>query len=69
MLLYLSSTLTLTVRGHLGSNEAMLGELVDMVEKHDIHPVIGETFVWKDAPKAFESMMKQGTVGKIVVKI
>ncbi len=47
----------------------MLGEVVDFVEKHDIHPVIGETFEWKYAPKAFESMMKQGTVGKIVVAI
>ena len=47
----------------------MIEELVDRVEKHDIYPVIGETFAWRDAPKAFESMMRQGTVGKIVVVI
>lgn len=45
----------------------MLEELVDQVEKHDIHPVVGETFGWRDASKAFGSMMKQGTVGKIVI--
>jgi NADPH:quinone reductase-like Zn-dependent oxidoreductase len=47
----------------------MLEELVHQVEKHDIHPVVGETFTWRDAPKAFVSMMKQGTVGKIVITI
>ena len=45
----------------------MIEELVEQIEKHDIHPVIGETFMWQDAPKAFQSMMKQGTVGKIVI--
>lgn len=47
----------------------MVEELVASVEKHDIHPVLGQTFAWKDVPKAFEAMMKQGTVGKIVVTI
>jgi NADPH:quinone reductase-like Zn-dependent oxidoreductase len=47
----------------------MMDELVEQVEKHDIHPVIGETFAWRDAPKAFERMMEQGTVGKIVITI
>lgn len=47
----------------------MMDELVELVEKHNIHPVIGETYAWRDALKAFESMMKQGTVGKIVITI
>jgi NADPH:quinone reductase-like Zn-dependent oxidoreductase len=47
----------------------MLDELVGQVEKYDIQPVIGETYAWRDAPRAFESMMKQGTVGKIVITI
>ena len=47
----------------------MIDELVGLVEKHDIHPVIGGTYAWRDAPNAFESMMKQGTVGKIVITI
>jgi NADPH:quinone reductase-like Zn-dependent oxidoreductase len=47
----------------------MIEELVEQVEKHDIHPVVGETFAWPDCLKAFESMMKQGTVGKIVITV
>lgn len=57
------------VTGHLASNKAMIEELVELVESHDIHPVIGEAFAWRDAPKAFETMMKQGAVGKIVITI
>jgi NADPH:quinone reductase-like Zn-dependent oxidoreductase len=57
------------VTGHLAGNKAMIDELIGQVEKYDIHPVIGETYAWQDAPKAFESMMKQGTVGKIVITI
>ena len=57
------------VRGHLASNKPMLDQLIEMVEKHDIHPVIGETFAWNEAPKAFGYMMKQGTVGKIIISI
>lgn len=47
----------------------MIEELVEQVEKHNIHPLIGQTFAWQDAPKAFKSMMKQGVVGKIVIAI
>ena len=47
----------------------MLDELMEFIEKHDIHPVVGERFSWEDAPRAFEAMMKQRTVGKIVVDI
>lgn len=61
--------LTFLVTGHLACNEVMLEELVQQVEKHDIHPVIGETSTWRDATEAFGSMMKQGTVGKIVITI
>lgn len=57
------------VTGHLACNKAMIEELAEQIEKHNIHPVIGETFTWQEAPKAFESMMKQGTVGKIVITI
>ena len=45
----------------------MIEELVQQIEKHDIHPVVGKTLAWRDAPQAFESMMKQGSVGKIVI--
>jgi NADPH:quinone reductase-like Zn-dependent oxidoreductase len=60
---------SILVTGHLASNKVMIEELVELVESHDIHPVIGETFAWRDAPKAFEIMMKQSAVGKIVITI
>lgn len=47
----------------------MLNELVHLVEEHSINPVVGETFEWEEAPKAFECMMNQGTIGKIVIRI
>ena len=57
------------VRGSLSSSGTMQKELMAAVEKYDIHPVIGDTFAWEDAPKAFESMMKQSTIGKLVISI
>ena len=42
----------------------MMGKLVDLLEKHDIQPVLGKKCAWEDAPKAFEAMMNQGTVGE-----
>jgi D-arabinose 1-dehydrogenase-like Zn-dependent alcohol dehydrogenase len=57
------------VRGQLGSSKAMLLDLVKLVEEHNIKPVVGEIFVWGDAPKAFNRMLKQGIVGKLVISI
>jgi NADPH:quinone reductase-like Zn-dependent oxidoreductase len=57
------------VRGQLGGSKVMLLDLVKLVEQHNIKPVVGEVFVWEDAPKAFASMMQQGIVGKLVIKI
>ena len=57
------------MRGQLGSSKVMLLDLVKLVEEHNIKPVVGEVFAWEDAPNAFASMMKQGVVGKLVIKI
>jgi D-arabinose 1-dehydrogenase-like Zn-dependent alcohol dehydrogenase len=57
------------VRGHLGTSKVMLNELVHLVEEHSIKPVVGEVFSWEEAPKAFERMMKQDTVGKLVISM
>jgi NADPH:quinone reductase-like Zn-dependent oxidoreductase len=50
-------------------SKVMLNELVHLVEEHGIKPVVGEVFSWEEAPKAFERMMKQGTIGKLVISI
>jgi len=57
------------VRGHLASSKVVQEELVKLIEEHHISPVLGKTFDWKDAPVAFEAMMAQGIVGKIVIRI
>lgn len=57
------------MRGILGASVAMARQTVALVEKHDIHPLIGKVFDWEDAPQAFEAVHTQKYVGKIVVKI
>jgi NADPH:quinone reductase-like Zn-dependent oxidoreductase len=61
--------LTEIVRGSLGMSRAMVEECVEMMEAHDLHPVVAEVFEWQDAPKAFEALLKQSAVGKIVIKV
>lgn len=58
----------LIVRGQLGSSKAMLDELVRRVDASKIHPVIAKSFEWGEAKAAFELLMNQSEVGKIVVK-
>ena len=58
----------LVVRGQLGASKAMSEELVRRVEAAKIHPVIAKAFEWDEAKDAFELMMKQSAVGKIVIK-
>lgn len=47
----------------------MCEKTVRFFEEHDIHPVIGKVWDFKDAKKAFEMLMTQSVVGKIVIKV
>ena len=47
----------------------MREEAVRLLEKYDIHPVIAKTWDFKDAKKAFEMLMSQNEVGKIVIRV
>lgn len=58
----------LVVRGQLGSSKTMSEELVRRVDADKIRPVIAKTFEWREAKDAFELLMNQSEVGKIVVK-
>ena len=58
----------LVVRGQLGSSKTMSDELIRRVEAAKVHPVIAKAFEWDEAKEAFELLMKQSAVGKIVVK-
>ena len=46
----------------------MLEELVRRVGTSKIHPVIAKTFEWGEAKAAFELLMNQSEVGKIVIR-
>ncbi len=50
-------------------SKPMIEELVRLVEIHDLHPVIAKSFEWKDAKQAFELMLNQTEIGKIVIKV
>ena len=56
------------VRGQLGASKTMVEELVRRVDADKIHPVIAKTVAWTEAQKAFEMVMNQSEVGKIVIK-
>ena len=58
----------LVVRGQLGTSKTMSEELVRRVDVGKIRPLIAKTFKWSDAKEAFEMMMNQSGVGKIVIK-
>lgn len=58
----------LVVRGLLGSSKTMGEELVRRVDADKIQPVIAKIFEWSEAKEAFEMLMNQSEVGKIVVK-
>ncbi|TVY78512.1 Zinc-type alcohol dehydrogenase-like protein [Lachnellula suecica] len=58
-----------TLKGILVFSRAMLAKAVALAEEHDLHPHLGKVSEWEDAPKAFEQMKQQGTVGKIVIKV
>ena len=47
----------------------MLEDVVRLSEKYDIHPVIAKVWDFKDAKKAFEMLMSQKEVGKIVIRV
>jgi len=61
-------TLAFLVKGILGASKVMMESSVELIEKHDLHPVI-KVFAWKDAAAAFEAMRSQEFVGKIVIEV
>ncbi|TDZ33398.1 Zinc-type alcohol dehydrogenase-like protein [Colletotrichum spinosum] len=58
-----------TVRGLLYGSLGMFQEMAAFVEENKIEPVISEVFGWTDAKEAYKRMLKQGFVGKIVIKL
>ena len=47
----------------------MSRRLVQTVEQHGIHPMIGKAFEWPDAKEALRVSMERSEVGKIVIRV
>lgn len=47
----------------------MREEAVRLTEQYNIHPIIAKTWHFREAKRAFEMLMSQKEVGKVVVKI
>ena len=58
-----------TVRGVFNFRKDMVEEMVRFVEEHNIHPQIAKIYDWGQAKEAFEALVEQKAVGKIVVKV
>lgn len=57
-----------TVKGILGNSKAMLEQAISLTEKHDLNTEIN-VFEWENAKQAFEALINQNCVGKIVIKV
>ncbi|EED19101.1 isoleucyl-tRNA synthetase, putative [Talaromyces stipitatus ATCC 10500] len=58
-----------TLRGQMAASLVMYHEMVELMEKHKIEPVVGQVFEWSAAKEAFKALMKQSVPGKIVIKV
>ncbi|CAG8979603.1 hypothetical protein HYALB_00012230 [Hymenoscyphus albidus] len=59
----------ITLRGILAMSRQNLLDMVELIEKKDLHPPIGEVFEFEDAKSAFAKILKQDVLGKIVIKV
>ena len=47
----------------------MISKVFQVMEEHDLHPQISEECSFEDTPKAFQALISQTKVGKLVIKI
>jgi len=47
----------------------MMEAILELVSDSRIHPYVGKVFEWGQAKAAFEALVKQSVVGKMVVKV
>ena len=47
----------------------MIQKMLEVIEKHDIHPLIAKVYDFDDAPAAFEALEQGNGVGKLIVKV
>lgn len=59
----------LVVRGVSVGSHRMHRDLVALVEREDLHPVIDRTFAFADAPEAYRAQAGSGIFGKLVIEV
>ncbi|EXJ85614.1 hypothetical protein A1O1_05980 [Capronia coronata CBS 617.96] len=57
------------VRGVMGSRRDMIEKAVQIINDHQLHPVISKLYQWQDVKAAFEALVSKSGVGKIVIKV
>ncbi len=58
-----------SLRGVFQIRKDMVEKVLDVYEKHDLHPPIAQVFEWEDAKEAFAALVRQAAVGKLVIKV
>ena len=53
---------------YVGSRE-MFADLNGFLEKHDIRPVIDQSFAFEDAPTAYDHLRSGAHFGKVVIRV
>lgn len=44
-------------------------KLVEISEKHDLHPMIARTYRWDEAKQALEALLHARELGKIIISV
>ena len=60
---------TASLRGIAVGSHQMHRDLVEAVERYDIHPVIGDRFAFADAKEAFRAQVSPDVFGKVVIEL
>ncbi|MBF9058563.1 zinc-binding dehydrogenase [Rhodobacterales bacterium HKCCSP123] len=59
----------LTLRAVTVGHRQGLAALARALDAHRIHPVVGDTFAFEDAPQAFRALEAQGGFGNICIRV
>lgn len=57
------------IRGVFGCRHDMVERAVEIISEHQIHPPISRLYKWQGAREAFEALVSQSVVGKIVIEV
>ncbi|SDC92477.1 NADPH:quinone reductase [Cupriavidus sp. YR651] len=60
---------TVTVRGIRVGSRQLFEEMNTVIERHDLHPIIGNRLPFENARQAFEQQVRGAPFGKIVINI